>query len=181
MDITLVVINIVNRWTMVSKNKVPILYYWDESQDLESQIVNDDKFKTIYLSDLTLDDYNQLDLIYFKYKIIDGKEIYNENTIELNKLISFNDFNSKKIIDSIIRKRFDDFFNKSMGYMPRLPSQKIEEYVVNNYKFIKNQYQEKLYKMTFVNWVRSEISKELSSDNCNIIIQNLINILKDEN
>ena len=181
MDITLVVINIVNRWTMVSKNKTPILYYWDESQVLESQIVNDDKFKSIYLDDLTLDDYNQLDLIYFKYKIIDGKEIYDENTIELNKLINFNDFNSKKIIDSIIRKRFDDFFNKSMGYIPRLPSQKIEEYVVNNYKFIKNQYQEKLYKMTFINWVRSEISKELSNDNCNIIIQNLTNILKDEN
>lgn len=181
MDITLVVINIVNRVTMVSKNKVPILYYWDESKVLESQIVNDDKFKQQYLNNITLDDYNNLDLVYFKYKIIDNNEIYDENIINLNELITFNDFDSKEIIDSIIKQKFNIFFNNAMYKDPYQISDNIEEYITYNYRIIKERYNDKLYKMTFINWVRSEINQELSSENCKIVIQNLTNILKDEN
>lgn len=183
---SLVAINIYSKESnkLYNKSLVPLLFYWNGNGELIETILKDNKIVNEYLN--TIFDYEEflkIKMSYFYFKINDNdEEEYIDNTILISNYINLKDFNSDQIIYSLSIPYFYELYEKAIGNKYEKVNVFNKEIILDIYKQIKEKYQEKLYKKTFVNYIRSRLidQKNISSDNINFIIKQINQILENE-
>lgn len=178
---SLVSINIFHENQQKIINKVPLLFYWNGEGNLLLSILKDESFIQKYLDKINLDTYKHLQLAYFYFKYDENdNEEYIENIINLFDYLDLSKFDSTNIVYELIIKYMFELYKISMG--SNYGDVKIynEEIIIDIYKKIKNKYQEKLNKTTFLNWIRNELitKEQLTNNNTNYIVKKLYNIIE---
>lgn len=182
---SLVAINLYDKNTKKIYNKtlVPILFYWNGVGDLLESIFKDKDFINGYLNNINkYDDFINLSMSYFYFKFNeDGKEDYLDNTLLIKDYIKFKDFNSDVIIFNLIIPYFFNIYKTAIKEEYEKPNVFNQDIIVDIYKKIKEKYQEKILKKTFINLIRSKLMNDkIESENVNFIIDKLNLILQNE-
>ena len=178
---SLVSINIFNEKQQKVINKIPLLYYWNGTCNLIKSMLNDKSFVENHLNKINLDEYKHLQLAYFYFKYDENdNEEYVENVINIFDYLDLSKFDSINIVYELIIKYMFELYKISMKLDYKDTKVYNEEIIIDIYRKIKDKYQEKLNKITFLNWIRNELitKEQLTNDNTNYIIDKLHNIIE---
>jgi len=183
---SLVAINIYNKESkkLYNKSLVPLLFYWNGEGELLETIIKDQKIINEYLDNIS--DYNEflnIEMSFFYFKINDNdEEEYIDDSILISDYIKFKDFFSEQLIYNLIIPYFYELYEKAIGSKYEKVNVFNKEIILDIYKQIKDKYKEKLYKKTFINYIRSRLidQQNIDSDNINFIIKHINQILENE-
>lgn len=183
---SLVSINIYDKESkkLYNKSLVPLLFYWNGEGELLNNIINDKKFINEYLNNIIeYKDFINLEMSFFYFKINENnEEEYSDKSILISDYIKLNEFSSNQIIYNLIIPYFYELYEKAIGNKYEKLNVFNKEIILDIYRQIKDKYKEKLYKKTFVNYIRSKLNeqKNINSYNINFIIEQINQILENE-
>ena len=168
-------INIFVDGKLINDNNVPILYYWNNEEDIEDELSKSDDLIFFLTKKITTpSEYLNSNLTYVKYDNF-SKE-YTSNRLNIQNLFDlkhFNEYNENFWINFII----NDFLNLyQLSYKQTYElSSSLDEDIKNMFVKIKQKYPNKVNKDTIVNYIFSKLNenKLLSVDNTNYIINKL--------
>ena len=186
---SLVSINIINdnKLLNINKNGVPLLFYWNGTDDVLESIFKIDTFKSkIYdvINDVNNYTNSKISLFYFKYDE-NNKEQYNELSVFIQDYIKLKDFPEDKIdfykeyiwqhFAYLYKSVYQNDYDKDVNMLS------IEDSILDIYDKIKEKHPKRVMKTTVLNYVRSELMKtnHLNMDNTDWII-NKLDILLNE-
>ena len=178
MNGAIVAINIFDNNTLINKDNVPILFYWERTNDIISSLKENDEF-CIYISNhIKHYDNSYITLIYFE--LDDNNSETDEKYLEYKNLNIQNLFTLDKFSDefvfNLIIKYFYELYKLSYksDYSALENSTKCDT-IVDIYKQLKSKYKQKLNIETVINYVHSKLNEEtkLNNENIKFIIKTL--------
>lgn len=178
---SLVSVNVYHDKELRTLNKVPLLYYWNGNGNLLECILYDNSFKEKYLDKISLETFKHLQLAYFYFKYDENdNEQYIENIINISEYLDLSKFESINMIYELIIKYMFKLYNIALKEDYEDVKIYNEEIIIDIYNRIKNKYEDKFNKNTFLNWIRKELinKEDLTNNNTNYIINLLNKILE---
>ena len=174
-DNLIVGINIFVNDKLINDNNVPILYYWNNEEDIEDELSKSDDLIFFLTKKITTpSEYLNSNLTYIKYDNFSKQ--YTSNRLNIQNLFDlkhFNEYNENFWINFII----NDFLNLyQLSYKQTYElSSSLDEDIKNMFVKIKQKYPNKVNKDTIVNYIFSKLNenKLLSVNNTNYIINKL--------
>ena len=183
---SLVAINIlVNDNTILNKNGVPLLFYWDGNSDaLINDIYNNEDFKSlIYNSVINVKNYanTKLALFYFTYE--NEEEKYHEEISNIQNVLKLAllDDDTRMFYKMYLWNHFKFLYESAYHekYADDVSLFDMDECILDIYDKIQNKYPKRVIKSTVINYIRGELQKtdNLSMENTDWIIAQLETLL----
>ena len=185
---SLVAINIlIDENTILNKNGVPLLFYWDGNSDtLINDIYNNDSFKSlIYNSVLNDKNYANTKLALFYFTYDNGEENYQEEISNIQHVLKLSllDDDTRMFYKNYLWKHFEFLYNSAIheDYGKEISLFDIDDCILDVYDKIQEKYPKRVIKSTVINYIRSELQlkDKLSLENTDWIIYQLENLLNE--
>lgn len=186
---SLVAINIiVNKDTIVNKNGVPLLFYWDGNSDtLLKDIYDNEEFRSLLYN--TIINYNnyaksKLALFYFTYD--NDEEKYNEIVSSIQDILKLSilDDDSRMFYKNYLWNHFEFLYESAFHekYDKEISLFDIDDSIINVYDKIQEKYPKRVIKSTVINYIRGELQSKdmLTMENTDWIIFQLENLLNEK-
>lgn len=183
---SLVAINIlVNDNTILNKNGVPLLFYWDGNSDtLINDIYNNDDFKLlIYNSIINVKNYANTKLALFYFTYDNNEEKYNEEISNVQNVLKLSllDDDTRMFYKNYLWKHFAFLYNSAYheDYDKEISLFDIDDCILDVYDKIQEKFPKRVIKSTVINYIRSELQLKdnLSLENTDWIINQLEKLL----
>ena len=175
---SLISMNIVYKNSILN-GKYPILFYWNGVNDPVDDIVKDDKIANLLKAAIVIDDlYNNSTINYVTYKFDGEKDIYEEKEFYVKDYFSYEDI-GLSVCQNIIISILKDAYYKVYGVNCDVTwLNSFDEQVKQIVDGIRNHYEKKISKETFVNYIRKSFkeqytngfNKEIQSKNEDILV-----------
>lgn len=171
---------------LLNENPKPLLFYWNEKDDFVEIIKNNKDFrKLIDRTSFNKDIYANAKIAYFKFALDNNEEKYEEGNYNIQDIFLLRELDEieSDFYKEYILEIFESLYSSSMKstYVGDILFD-IEQKIKDIYIQIQNKFPQRFIKSSVINYVRSELEKtsNLNKDNINWIIDNLLNILKNE-
>ena len=171
---------------LLNENPKPLLFYWNEKDDFVEIIKNNKDFrKLIDRTSFNKDIYANAKIAYFKFALDNNEEKYEEGNYNIQDIFLLRELDEieSDFYKEYILEIFESLYSSSMKstYVGDILFD-IEQKIKDIYIQIQNKFLQRFIKSSVINYVRSELEKtsNLNKDNINWIIDNLLNILKNE-
>jgi hypothetical protein len=161
---------------ILNKDGIPILFYYDEKSNIEDALFTNNSFIE-YLNTVlfTIENYSDAKISYCFYNEVNGKDEYDYVIKEVEDWKPFSDISIKldeeyikQIVNKLYRKIFETEFVWTMNFT-------ID--ITNFYNAVITKYPERFSSLTFIQYVRKELSKyDLKQHNVEYIITKLKSI-----
>ena len=174
-------INIINENNIIlNPNLSPILFYWNEENGIEDELISIDKIKLFLVNNCCdVNKYTKIKLYYFLFD--EETENTMNSSLDLQVLLSLDKFDSNELIKSIIIDNFNYLYKCSFKTEYEFTNPlEFESDIKEIYSALKTKYKEKISINIITNFIRSKLlENNFSLLNCDYIINKLLSILNE--
>lgn len=147
---------------VMNKRGMPILFYWDGETDVLEDIQSKDEFVSLLKNMTNITNYTSISIAYL-YFMEDAenefKEVYNDKVIDLQDWMPFSKL-EHEFAYSYIKNIMFDLYKKVFGNeYEKSNKDSLETVYVYMYTAIKEKYAQRITKITFIEYIRTEIVK----------------------
>lgn len=179
-----VAVNIFSNGSVLNKEGIPILFYWDGKSDVFEQMTSDNKFMDLlYEKCFNIDNYTSSTIAYFYFtEDEDGTEHYNDNSLVVQHCCPLA-LLDVKLTHSYIFSVSTDLYRKAFTSDFKRTSNSLPKSIKSIYSSILTKYETKLTRQTYIEYIRVELTKvnpKLTDENLAFIINELNNVLDNE-
>lgn len=147
---------------VMNKRGMPILFYWDGETDVLEDMQSKDEFVSLLKNIINITNYTSISIAYL-YFMEDAdnefEEVYNDKVIDLQDWMPFSKL-EHEFAYSYIKNIMFDLYKKVFGNeYEKSNKDSLETVYVYMYTAIKEKYAQRITKITFIEYIRTEIVK----------------------
>lgn len=147
---------------VMNKRGMPILFYWDGETDVLEDMQSKDEFVSLLKNMTNITNYTSISIAYL-YFMEDAdnefEEVYNDKVIDLQDWMPFSKL-EHEFAYSYIKNIMFDLYKKVFGNeYEKSNKDSLETVYVYMYTAIKEKYAQRITKITFIEYIRTEIVK----------------------
>lgn len=147
---------------IMNKRGMPILFYWDGETDVLEDMQSKQEFVSLLKNMTNINNYTSISIAYL-YFMEDAdnefKEVYNDKVIDLQDWMPFSKL-EHEFAYSYIKNIMFDLYKKVFGNeYEKSNKDSLETVYVYMYTAIKEKYAQRITKITFIEYIRTEIVK----------------------
>lgn len=147
---------------VMNKRGMPILFYWDGETDVLEDMQSKEEFVSLLKNMTNITNYTSISIAYL-YFMEDAdnefKEVYNDKVIDLQDWMPFSKL-EHEFAYSYIKNIMFDLYKKVFGNeYEKSNKDSLETVYVYMYTAIKEKYAQRITKITFIEYIRTEIVK----------------------
>lgn len=147
---------------VMNKHGMPILFYWDGETDVLEDMQSKDEFVSLLKNIINITNYTNISIAYL-YFMEDAdnefEEVYNDKVIDLQDWMPFSKL-EHEFAYSYIKNIMFDLYKKVFGNeYEKSNKDSLETVYVYMYTAIKEKYAQRITKITFIEYIRTEIVK----------------------
>lgn len=172
MNDAVLAINIFDNDILINKDNVPVLFYWNRTDDVILSLQNSDDFKHFIKNKISHYDNSYISFIY--YELDDNNDETEEKHITY-KHQNIQDIFSLDILDKFwINLVFDYFLDLyKLSYKEDFKFvEKSDKQITEIYNKIKNKYKKKINVETITNYINSKLKEDFKLNENNLIYIN---------
>ena len=147
---------------VMNKRGMPILFYWDGETDVLEDMQSKDEFVSLLKNMTNITNYTSISIAYLYFmEDVDNefKEVYNDKVIDLQDWMPFSKL-EHEFAYSYIKNIMFDLYKKVFGNeYEKSNKDSLETVYVYMYTAIKEKYAQRITKITFIEYIRTEIVK----------------------
>lgn len=147
---------------VMNKRGMPILFYWDGETDVLEDMQSKEEFVSLLKNMTNITNYTSISIAYLYFmEDVDNefKEVYNDKVIDLQDWMPFSKL-EHEFAYSYIKNIMFDLYKKVFGNeYEKSNKDSLETVYVYMYTAIKEKYAQRITKITFIEYIRTEIVK----------------------